>query len=324
MIWPPPRRVLGWRGLNEFSATGIPHLSLRAMPKGGPLATVGMAEPRDLLVDQNHLILLVHGYNNSQEEAFESYRAFLGKLSNPWIASTAVLYWPGDSWTSKLGARSSSYSSSVRALASYPWQPDRARQAAEMMVETINAAIDARKAVARERKGPVPRLSLDIVAHSMGCRVILELFRLLAAGLRYMPLEIRTVVLMAAAVPLYRVQERGELAKALTLADKTYVYWSTVDDTLRRWFPLGEALEWPFPRGWSLWGREALGLCGIAAGDRLVVDRCALDHDEYWSNDEIASQVEAELMAVRQPQRRRVFAAPASAKRSKPGRRLAV
>ena len=108
------------------------------------------------------------------------------------------------------------------------------------MSDALDQALKARKAVARLRGRTAPQLSLYIVAHSMGCRLTLEFLNRLAFGLQFSPIKIRLVVLMAAAVPLYYVQEGGALAKALTLSESTHVYWSKKDKTLRRWFRVGQ------------------------------------------------------------------------------------
>jgi len=156
----------------------------------------------------------------------------------------------------------------------------------------------------------------------MGCRLVLELLALLrSAVLAGVPLRVRHVALMAAAVPTYHVEERGSLEQALTTPDRTKIYWSLEDRVLRFAFPIGQVLERPFPLGWRPAGRTALGRGGGDGRAGLASVQVSLDHSEYWSNKAVAEDVRTDLDGSTPIMRGRNLGLRASGTRS-PGRRV--
>lgn len=292
-------------------------ISFRSLPAGGAVLRAPRATPADLLLGDDELVLLVHGYANDEPAAFASYRRFMENLGERWAAKAAGVFWPGDGRTRDADAQQSLFS--FLAVASYMWQPQRARETARHLADLLGRACVDRQAVAA-RRGRVARpLVVSIVAHSMGCRLTLELLNLvrtaILAGAR---LRVRSVGLMAAAVPAYHVQERGDLELAFATAERTTVYWSRSDRVLRFPFRFGQVAEFPFPLGWRR--RGAIGRHGVEGlGARSV--QVELDHSDYWPSVEVAEDVRdqlepsVDLFKTRTPARRIAGARPLSSRR---------
>ncbi len=277
----------------EFAA--FPRISLRDAPRGGPVGSQSRVTPADLLLGSDELLLLIHGYNNSEPDAFASYRTFLMNVGDPWVARSGGVFWPGDASDARPGRRPGLLFP-LLAAASYPWQPHRAAQAAQHIADLIATALVSRSAVAERRGRQADALTLNVVAHSMGCRLALELIKLLRPLLLAgAALRIRSLVLLAAAVPHYHVGDRGPLEAALTTADSTLILWSRRDRVLRFAFPLGQLLERPFPLGWHRSARGALGRSGSATTPRLQSEETRLDHSDYWPDRKLAGRVRTVL-----------------------------
>ncbi len=273
--------------LSPGSFSEMPRISFRALTNGGSVQRAPRTTPADLLLSDEEVLLLIHGFANDEAAAFTSYRAFLQNLGTPWSARSAGIFWPGDGNTIDDNATRSRFS--LLATFSYSWQPQRAKETARYLSDTLTRACKDRQAVFARRGRSARPLVISIVAHSMGCRLALELMSLLRAAIRAGDqLRVRNVSLMAAAVPTYQVGTRGDLELALTTPEKTTVYWSRRDSVLRFAFPLGQVLERPFPLGWR--NRVAFGLKGAGAGGARSV-QVELGHSDYWPSATIAADV---------------------------------
>jgi esterase/lipase superfamily enzyme len=169
---------------------------------------------------------------------------------------------------------------------SYPYQPNRAELAARVLARHIGAAIGRRRSTAPIR--------LSIVAHSLGCRLTLELLRLLDASVLQGVLKIELVVLMAAAVPLYEVKRNKNYDLARTNAEKTLVYFSSKDKTLQRFFRPGQRFMSSDPTN-AIWERGALGHYGLKNVSRVESIEGSHDHSDYWPDHSISTRVGMEL-----------------------------
>jgi len=72
-----------------------------------------------LFLRSDELLLLVHGYNNSEPVAFASYRKFMANIGSVWSSRTSAVFWPGDGWTRDPAAHEG-WRSVVLSAASYP------------------------------------------------------------------------------------------------------------------------------------------------------------------------------------------------------------
>lgn len=266
-------------------------ITLRETPYGGAIEAEAHLSPKDLMHARNALILFIHGYNVGEAEALIAYGGMHRQLGVPWSGLTAGLLWPGDGAASAPGQIQTWTSRFLRPL-TYPHQPARAAQAAEILMEAIRTAVEDRQNSANAARRDVLPLDLHIVAHSMGCRLALELIRLLQARLGT-ALRLRLLVLMAAAVPLYLIQEGRPLAKALRQADRLRNYRSRKDKVLKWAFRTGQMLERPFPYGWGFSSRGALGRLG--SGGSIEDIETDHGHSGYWSDGRIAQDLVRDL-----------------------------
>jgi hypothetical protein len=274
---------------------GFARVSLRALSAGGAVLRDPRLTPADLLLAADELVLLVHGFNNSEDHAFASYRDFMANIGPIWAPQSAGVFWPGDGRTGDPNA-SAGWRSVLLSAASYPYQPQRATEAAGYLVDVVTRACVFRETVAARRGRRSAELVVNIVAHSMGCRLALEMLRLLRSALTGgVHLRIRHVALMAAAVPGYHVRERGELEQALTTAERTTVYWSRAGTAAPTLVRVEIEIGAPGPRGWWPLHRGALGRGGVAERPRLRSVEVALGHSGYWPNSEVAESIRNDL-----------------------------
>ncbi len=169
----------------------IASVTFRALTYNGVLVRP-LASSQYAFKAHRDVLLLIHGFNVSEEEAIDSYQGFaswqrkIGKLQqdDPIFSGQLVeIYWPGNAnW---------SWRRPIPALF-YPQSIVAARRTARRLAETLSRSV-----------GPLDFRFIDIVAHSMGCRIALETLK----HLRRMPrISVRRVVLMAAAVPTFMLE----------------------------------------------------------------------------------------------------------------------
>jgi pimeloyl-ACP methyl ester carboxylesterase len=281
-ITAPRIRTITW-------VDGPKELSLRERCRGGAIRDIPIERPVGHLQRSRRVVLLIHGFNVDMCAAGKSYDTFADGLVFRWKARSIRVYWPGDAapQSERRLARSSAPALSA---ASYPYQPVRAEKSAEILAEHIGAAIKARKS---SRQNPI---RLSVVAHSLGCRVALELLRntraLVAAG----ELKIEVVVLMAAAVPLYDVGANGSYDLSRSKAQKTVIYYSGRDTILKRVFPFGQRTYSRDPTSFVT-NREALGFVGPAGTLSASIEKIEVSHrhGDYWGDRQISLRVMHEL-----------------------------
>jgi pimeloyl-ACP methyl ester carboxylesterase len=212
-------------------------------------------------------VLLVPGYNKTEEEANEAlgvFRSFLAALTYE-IDPEAVIVcsWPGD-WEVPF----------VRGLA-YPFVFGKV----EASAQTLHEAID------KWFKSTLCPKELIIVAHSLGCRLVLEMLARMAAAGRPETLKRLKIVMMAAAVPVDMVMSK--IGHAPAAPDVRAVLYSESDQILYWAFPPGQAAA---ERGWS---REAAGLHGRPLQDAWTSRKQMpmFDHGDYWSEMQTAEAI---------------------------------
>jgi hypothetical protein len=308
----PSRATLQDWGLNAF-----PRMSFRYWPRGGAARTAPVLTPGDLLLRRNEMIFLIHGFNVAEDAAFAGYRSFLHELGDPWVEMATAVYWPGDS-REKDPDREAGWTYWFTRYTSYLGQPKRARMIGRAIASRLADAVDNRKqvafanarliAAAEGRDQPdfrdmvPPVLTLHIVAHSMGCRLTLELLDHLIPHLKMpghardehnrpieKPIQVKLVVLMAAAIPNYLLVPGGERKEAFESPEDVRVHWSTRDVVLLGAFPLGQFFESDEPHMPFSGSRSALGRTGTSQAMRLENERHG--HGKYWTNRTISRSV---------------------------------
>ena len=213
-----------------------------------------------------HILLLVHGYNNSHDDAEKSYALFIDNLLDAFgdqrsaPDAIAKFHWPGDEST-LLGT-----------TVGYPLDIRHARDAAQRLATylvTFDNSISRR---------------ITMVGHSMGCRLILEALGTL--GTASMP-GIAIVGLMAAASPVDFVRRNARLFRTGNPPHKVWKFFSEQDGVLQAGFPLGQWLAYQ----WQIENdnyTEAIGRFGHP--DEYGNPRQTTNgHSDYWGDATIAS-----------------------------------
>jgi pimeloyl-ACP methyl ester carboxylesterase len=244
-------------------------ISVREKSSGGLVAPT-VTEVCGHLDGNDSVLLLIHGYDNSFSDAQCSYDLFRGHFDakfQTYMGQVAEFFWPGD------------YSLKIISVLSYPNQIGPAIQSANRL---SNYLWNLRGA----RNGP---MELNLVGHSLGCRVVLELLARWGGG---MPPNIRlgAVALMAAAVVVKHVDSGGSLRAAAILSNNTLVLHSEGDAVLHWAFPFGETLagEGFFP---TAVGRLGGPLQTWRQHIPMATAGKAYGHGSYWSGDESSNAV---------------------------------
>ena len=207
-------------------------------------------------------VLFVHGFNDSQKFADCAYRQFLALFSSQLNGSARPnvvrFFWPGDQ------------PNAIKSTLDYVGARDHAIVSARLLAEFLAA-----------HAATLPTgLNLDVVAHSMGNRIILETWKQLRATSA--PVNVRTLCLMAAAVTTSSIEDASGgphslWSEAASIAHSA-VMSSTGDDVLRFAFPPGETLchEGFFPEAVGRFGHPA----GVIWSSHASFNR--FGHADYW------------------------------------------
>lgn len=198
-------------------------------------------------------LILIHGFNTSEEDALRVMRPFqklLEEAFGPGAPSVLTSTWAGKSPLLQLG---------------YPFRISFACASAQALLVEI-----------QRRYRSAPQEDLILVAHSLGCRLVLEFLALLSQVGKPGGLGRLTIVLMAPAVPVHRVEPGGSLEPGLAAADRLHILHSHSD----------EALGWVFRSGQTAamdgWFPHAVGLAGDPFSRDVRDDLSPLGHNGYW------------------------------------------
>jgi hypothetical protein len=245
-------------------------LDFRADRRGGlvrsePALTGEVYQPR------SRHVFLVHGFNSVRQDARASYEYFRGRLSEHLrtIENDLIyVYWPAD-WA-------------LQAISPLSYR--------EMVGLALYLGPRFAKALMKFSGPGGGECELVIVAHSLGCRLVLEALRALRKTPDWDRFRI-TLILLAAAIPVPLVASDPESRNALGELVMTGVCFSAEDRVLDWAFRLGET-------GPGLFMPEAVGLRGAPA--RMWNSRLGmkLRHTQYWQSRAVAAYVAARLGAT--------------------------
>ena len=244
---------------------------LRQKREGGRVLSPGkLSGPTDSL-NRRSCVVMVHGFNNNDGEAAHAYDGFrkrqietLGASLDELNARLGDAFWPGDAdWSWFDFVDFGVYSAAV----------GHAHAAATELTALILS---------------MPSLvEIDFIGHSLGCRVILETLHHLRQSGRG-PV-VRRVCLMAAAVPMEKVEPGGDfhalLADLSANGTKILVLHSRQDVVLHYAFGAGQALAGPGERSSRALGRE--GPSPLIPGYRATLDDLQMggaNHGDYWGH----------------------------------------
>ena len=241
-------------------------VTVRRDAVGGPVVKATETPPESWR-SHTPVVLLIHGYNNDYDAAHHSYATCLEKLGADQPESeikifdrACAFYWPGDASPKWISA------------ASYPVQIGDVVESADRLVRFLRDLY----AGGREQS------PLFILAHSLGCRVALEVVNSLKAE-PWFGQVLTGVCLMAAAVDVLAVTPNGgglyDAAKFCATDGRRLTIVSSSDDSvLHLFFPLGSTLsEAGSGRALGRFGPPP-GLLEIASSVPLT----RLDHGDYW------------------------------------------
>lgn len=246
-----------------------PSVSLRQSPKGGEVLTTFQPNPTNVLRLSRRLLLLIHGYNNDLEAGKDAYQGFIRvqhELADlppdrPICDGQIVgVYWPGDAdW----GIFSALY---------YPWSIEKAKTAAASLATALESA--AREGLLHE---------VDVIAHSMGSRLTLELLKQLLPTPR---IRVARIVFMAAAVPVFMLDpadgQKLRAAYETMLAGGAISLYSRDDMVLNLAFPVGQTAAgagegwFPTALGHDIW------LSHLTPPNLLQYPVNGAGHSDYW------------------------------------------
>lgn len=216
--------------------------------------------------------ILIHGFANSTAKANESYRSLIREVENT--------IWPG-----RIDKRSPIFG--------YHWpsdHPNRFKSTASFSTR-VGVATSAGHHLGALLETLDSRTEVVLVAHSLGCRVALGALDYLKSGHSRRGATIRSVILMAAAVPVDTCSGAEQFAGR-------YARRYTVLHSRR-----DRVLQWCFPPGQSLFDRAATAVGRNGGPDGLRWDQkidTKLGHSQYWSSATAASLL-ASLLPITVP-----------------------
>lgn len=244
--------------LNEFT--------VREQGVGGGLLDVVRRRGSADAFTGRRLMILVHGFNVTQDEAALSLAGFHRRLSDhsrpgagqPYAAW--AFYWPGDHQVRWLSA------------ATYAARIDTAGWAGERLGKLLTKLR--------------PDQQVVLIGHSLGCRVVLQALKYVASARveGTSSAQVIGVCLMAAAVPAGLCAGAGEPYRSGVIQDPVHVLHSRNDCVLQRMFPQGQALKGEF-KG------EAVGRNGGPPERWARLHDTGLGHSDYLSDPGAAAEV---------------------------------
>lgn len=220
----------------------------------------------------HHILLLVHGYNNTHKDADDSYASLLKNMlprlteSNVGPDAIAKFHWPGD--------ESTVFGTTV----GYAFDINHARDAATRLATFL-------------KRLPIPNqgaasVRITFVGHSMGCRLILEALGGLSSG--NVP-GIGVVGLMAAASPVEFVKRSGRLFETGNPPRRMLKFCSEQDIVLQIGFPLGQWHAFQLQIENDNYS-EAIGRFGHTDEFGTRLPRPNNGHGDYWK-DKVVAQI---------------------------------
>ncbi|MCW4470246.1 alpha/beta hydrolase [Flavobacterium sp. MFBS3-15] len=238
--------------------------SINYWGEGQRVRESGQLTPETALAHQS-LVLLIHGYNNDQDDALGAYRRFVEciKKNSSVNANLLQVFWPGSSWQGAL------------------YYMQAISQAKKVAPKLARDLCNAAKVMGY--------LKVDFVAHSLGCRLTLETMKALeeirSSQGNLNGLVIGKVVFMAGAVPTKYISTGQQLRNALQAFHSALSLYSRKDIVLHYAFPAGQtaAGEGFFP--------IALGRANWTEGGSLyppVLQKENRDagHSDYWGKSD--------------------------------------
>lgn len=211
-------------------------LNFRRFAIGGPAIpgrlhdAAGRALPWSVMEESEEVVFALHGFNVTESAGRRTLGDFAALVPSPLL--TLGVLWPGDGAANAL---------------TYPFEEKPADDTATWLARTV---LDHARPTAR----------LNFIAHSLGCRVVLETMRRL---LRHGRTAAR-VGLMAGAVDGDALARADRYRAAVRAAERVAILASRKDWVLEWAFPAGDFVASLFRGGYTA---PALGYAGPTGAD---------------------------------------------------------
>jgi pimeloyl-ACP methyl ester carboxylesterase len=222
-----------------------------------------------------HLLILVHGFNNTASDAKNSYSLLLSLFEEHFTRSRyapdaiAFFHWPGN-----LGPP-------VISTAGYAWDIRQADDSAKRLAEYLAAF---------PRGSDPGGFKITLIGHSLGCRLVLEMLHKLPRAL--VP-NVEVVSLMAAAVPTEFVKTAGKLETTVRAPRRILKCYSHQDWVLWLAFPGGQLAASALNIEDEFYS-EAVGLYGNPDLMGIPI-KTANGHGDYWGDRNVANRFSAAI-----------------------------
>ena len=248
-------------------------INLRSPQDGNGIAQNPYVQPA--LPSSAPLILLIHGYNVSLNDARKSYASFL----NPNYDQNLVSSLPPNAWGAYVDALSGDTLDSFSrwgeiCLVFWPanvWGPVISALA---YPPELNLAVESAPVLASVLRAlpRIPQPQIALICHSMGNRIALEMLN--------PAVPCRAMCLMAAAVAVQMVtgSVQPDFRSTIAAIEKKMVLYSASDLVLRDFFALGEAFSGE--------GSDLVAVGRTGGPPYVWTDRIDMDpygHTDYWS-----------------------------------------
>jgi pimeloyl-ACP methyl ester carboxylesterase len=223
---------------------------------------------------RRRIYLLVHGFNNTSDQADKSYTAFRERLETvigPKLTEEIwEFYWPGyeENYAQILTVRTGRKPASPLVTAFFYYkQVPKAIRYGKLLGDYI-----------LQLHTELQETEVILIGHSLGCRLILEAVTHIQQ--RAPRWKVPAILLMAAAVPESAVELGGALRAGVEFCPYRFALFSHRDWVLWGCFPAGQLLAGdggPTPK--------AVGWRGGPEGCWTGRQRTQLFHGEYWDNE---------------------------------------
>ena len=224
-------------------------------------------------------VLLIHGYNVNEKKAMKAYNKFKVNLLNVsrfYEREILTFIWPSDFVGFPIVNLIDPFFYSIKI--------DHAKDCSNPMYQFL---LDLEK-----KKDNA--LELIIIAHSLGCRLILETLKKLIEDDNFKGKIKFILVLMAAAIPVELVKNNQSYRSFIKeKVHKKIVLYSKDDKILSKAFPFGQTINsienTNFPEAVGLNGNPNDGLWSYSKYMK------GFDHGSYWKKKETAKVIAYEL-----------------------------
>lgn len=253
-------------------------------------ARVPGINPESTRLYSDRHVILIHGFNANYVGAAKSYDAFRKNIHDvaPGLNDRiTTLKWPGK-------------------LAYWDAVTRASGDAAHVLAGFLEASSVGFRG------------ELVFIAHSLGCRLVLEALGKLAPAIRQTLLPRIRLFLMAAAVPTAFLAAGGPLRQTVEDCARAEIFFSKTDQALGLVFSVGQWAELGY---WS----EAVGLKGAPQDlwGRRRHDMTGYLHGTYWTSETVAYRIALALRAAKKrPMSRQDMKDRIQAKRAPSGRDL--